>query len=130
MASDNPFDLVSGTAGLGAACDTVAVLRRMPLEDHGALAVTGRNCESHEIALSFSYPDWTILGPAAEVERSESRRAILDVLSESGPLTPAAIAEATGFNRSTVRYLLSQMRKSGEVRQLPNGSYEPAESGV
>jgi hypothetical protein len=62
---------------------------------------------------------WLLLGEAADVRRSGERGAILEVLKEAcEPLSPADVAEITGFKRENVKKLLREMAKAGEAQSL------------
>ena len=117
--AEDPFDCLSGSTGLTGTADTTLVLSR---DSQGTTFYgRGRDIEEVEAALSFDRTTglWSILGPAAEVRRSDERGAILDVLKKAlAPLTPAAIAEATGAKRENIKKLLHAMARAGEAVSL------------
>lgn len=111
---DDQFDMLSGSSGITAAADTVAVLRRTAAVT--SLYVRGRDVEEIETALDFNGGDWKILGEAEAVRRSTSREAILSALREAGtPMRPFELAMVTDLSQSNVRKLLFSMRKVGDV---------------
>lgn len=131
LPGDDPFDAVSGTLGLSGAADAVAVLRR---DGHGVTLYTrGRDIEEAEHAVSFDRLScrWGIQGAAADVRKSDERRAVLDAMEEAGePMTPTQICDATGMPSGNVRPLLFKMVKSGDIEKAGRGKYAlPGKAG-
>jgi hypothetical protein len=124
MAGEDPFDDVSGTLGLSGAADASAIIRR---DGAGTtLYVRGRDIEEAEHALSFDRETcrFSVLGAAADVRRSDERRAILDAIDEAGePMSPTQIADALGILRNNVKQLLFKMVRAGEVAKAGPGKY-------
>ncbi|QIG92285.1 AAA family ATPase [Bradyrhizobium sp. 6(2017)] len=122
-AMDDPLEALSGSNGLAACADTTIVL------DQGAngrtLYVRGRDVEERETAVLFNAGSWTVLGEAADVRRSDERRAILSALAKTSPLGPKEIAAATGMKDGNVRFLLGQMVAAGEIQKQGYGRYTP-----
>jgi hypothetical protein len=124
MEADDPLDTISGTLGLVGCADTALVLARTPKGT--TLYGRGRDVEEQEYAISFNRDTcrWTVLGEAGEVQRSDTRKAILDALANViGTMTPEQIAVATGIKRNAVDQRLLAMVKDGEVIQLGRGQY-------
>jgi len=122
--ADDPLEALSGSNGLSACADTTIVL------DQGSsgrtLYVRGRDIEERETAVLFNAGSWTVLGDAAEVNKSDQRRAILDALrNTTTPLGPKEIAAATGMKDGNVRFLLGQMVTAGEIQKQGYGRYTP-----
>ena len=95
------LDAVSGSTGLTAATDSVAVLTRARGEADGLLEITGRDIEEKSFALQFDGEalSWSLLGDGREYAMSKERREILEHLRELGPderSWPKGIAEALG----------------------------------
>ena len=125
-AAADPVLRISGTMGLSGAADTTLVLSREAREMHGTLDVRGRDVPEREIALQFDPDTGCViqLGAADDFRRSEQRRAVLRLLILNvDPMTPLEIAQALGKKRPTTRWLLAEMRKSGDIHRLPNGKY-------
>ena len=124
MEADDPLDTVSGTLGLAGCADTVLVLAR---GSHGAtLYARGRDIEEAERAMTFDKATcrWTLLGDAAEVHRSDTRRKILAcVRSASEPLSPETIAHQTDIGRGNVDKSLGRMLADGEIIKISRGLY-------
>src|SRR5262249_59025483 len=112
------------TLGLAGCADTSLILSR------GSKGVTlylrGRDVEEQEHAVSFSAETcrWTILGEAAEVQRSYARSKLPTALEEATDLmTPADLTAATGLTRNIVDQRLMHMVKDGEIVRLVRGCY-------
>jgi hypothetical protein len=121
--ADDPLDTVSGTLGLAGCADTVLVLAR---SSQGAtLYVRGRDIEEAERAITWDAAAcrWTLGGDAAELQRSQGRKAILGALSGGGEMSPQDIAAATGIKDEATRQLLGRMVADGELIKAGRGRY-------
>jgi hypothetical protein len=123
--AEDPFDCLSGSTGLTGTADTTLVLAR---DSQGTtLYGRGRDIEEIEAALSFDKTtgQWTMLGAAADVRRSDERNLILDALRESPePMSPKDIMLAAGLeNRNALDLMLFKMAKAGEIEKAGRGSY-------
>jgi hypothetical protein len=132
MESDDPLDMIHGSAGLTGGVDSALVLKRRRGEADANLLGDGRDFENPvELALKWnaSAATWTILGDAEEHRMSEGRRAISDVLDKADePLGPKEITEMVNakgivMNNGAVREMLSQMVKDGQVKSPRRGQY-------
>jgi hypothetical protein len=124
MEAEDPIDTVSGTLGLTGCVDTVIVINRT--SQGTTLYVTGRDIEEAEHAINFDKEScqWTILGDAHDVQRSESRKKILAVLAQAtDTLGPQEIAASTGLTLNNVWQLMFQMTRDGEVVKVTRGKY-------
>jgi len=119
------LDRVAGTTGITGAADSVWVLDTGKGEANAILHVTGRDIEAQEIAMQFDSGIWSVLGDAKEITLSGERKAVVQLLTSSGPLYPKAIADALGKSQESTRKLLFTMKKAGEVSNLPDGMYTP-----
>ena len=123
-AGDDQLDAISGTLGQVGCADTGLVLARTT--QGSTLYVRGRDIEEAEHAISFSKDtcQWTILGEAAEVRRSETRQKIMAVLFKAKePMSPKDIANATGIAVNTIYQRLPHMLEAGEVVKVGAGLY-------
>ena len=86
--AEDPLEALSGSNGLSACADTTIVLDH---DQNGrTLYVRGRDVEEKETAVTFSDRQWSVLGNASDVRRSDERRVIVDALVDNnGPMTPA-----------------------------------------
>jgi AAA domain/Primase C terminal 2 (PriCT-2) len=82
--ADDAFDTVSGTLGLTGAADTILIIKRRSSDV--VLYARGRDIEESETAMQFDKETcrWTVLGKAAEVQRSNERAKIVSALREAG----------------------------------------------
>jgi len=121
--AEDPLESVSGTNGLTGAADTILVLNRAA--DGPKLYGRGRDIEEFEKALRLQDGQWSVLGNADEVKRSEQRKKIMAILEEAtGCLTPADIAKQASVQVGSVNYLLRAMVKAGEAEKVGYGAYK------
>jgi 5S rRNA maturation endonuclease (ribonuclease M5) len=123
--ADDVFDTVSGSLGLPAAADTIAILKREA--SAVTLHVRGRDVEEAEKALQFDKATcrWTILGEASEVRRSDERSRVLIALGEAGEPLPITeiISLAHLVGRNAADNLLLRMVRDGDVVRIKRGLY-------
>jgi AAA domain len=127
MEADDPIDTISGSLGLAGCADTSVILART--HKGTTLYVRGRDVEEQEHAMLFNAETcrWTILGDAAEVQRSYARGKLLTALEEAADLmTPADLTTATGLPRNSVDQRLLHMLKDGEIIKVSRGCYAHA----
>jgi hypothetical protein len=121
---------VSGSLGLTGAADTILVMKRQA--SAVTLHVRGRDIEDAEKALQFDKPScrWTILGEAADVNRSAERRRVIAALKEAGgPLQAKDIWVAAELrNRNATDLLLGKMVRDGEIVRADRGRYAPPDT--
>jgi hypothetical protein len=115
---------LSGSMGLGGAADSVLILDRKRGETNAVLKVTGRDIEEQILPLQFDSErawvtaDRTVDTPAV-IRRSAARQEILDVLNAStAPLAPADIARELGKDANSVRQLVFNMKKVGDLAEI------------
>jgi Fe2+ or Zn2+ uptake regulation protein len=122
LAEVDPFEKVSGTNGQLGAADTVLILDR---DSSGAtLYGRGRDIEEIETAVEFDGCRWRVLGAAADVRRSDERKAILDALADADePLSPREVADITGNSYDAIRQTLIRMARQGEITKTKRGQY-------
>ena len=125
MDADDVFDTVSGSLGLTGAADTILVMKRQA--SAVTLHVRGRDIEDAEKALQFDKPScrWTILGEAADINRSAERGRVIAALKEAGgPLQAKDIWIAAELrNRNATDLLLGKMVRDGEIVTYDRGHY-------
>ncbi|HBT48247.1 MAG TPA: hypothetical protein DEA73_10310 [Peptococcaceae bacterium] len=110
-------DRILGTTGVTGSPDTLLALTRTP-EGAALLRAVGRDVSERELALKFENFRWRIVGEAAEVRLSESRREILEALRLLGGAAPQELADYTGKPGGTIRRLLMGLRRDGHVARL------------
>jgi hypothetical protein len=130
--SDDPLDMIHGSAGLTGGVDGALVLKRRRGEADAYLFGDGRDYENTvELALKWNVKaaTWSILGDAEAYAMSEQRRSILGVLqSADEPLGPKQItarlnANGTETRDGAIREMCSQMANDGQIRNLGRGRY-------
>jgi hypothetical protein len=124
VAEIDPFEKVSGTLGLSGGVDTVLILDR----DANGSTLYGRGRDIEELDKSVEFVKetcrWRVLGPTADVRRSDERNAVLDALAEAAePLSPREVADLTGHSYDAVRRTLIRMAKAGELTKTKRGQY-------
>ncbi|MEW8958901.1 MAG: AAA family ATPase [Moorella sp. (in: firmicutes)] len=112
--SEHWSDRILGSTGVIGSPDTLLALTRTP-EGAALLRAVGRDLSETELALKFENFRWRIVGEAAEVQMSESRREILEALRLLGGATPQELADYTGKPGGTIRRLLMGLRRDGLV---------------
>ena len=126
--SEDPLDMIHGSAGLTGGVDGALVLKRKRGQADAYLHVDGRDIENPaELALKWDAEaaTWTVMGDAEEYRKSETRRAIVKVLKEADePLGPKDVAELLDMPENRVKQRLYQMSKDGEVKVVSRGRYE------
>jgi hypothetical protein len=126
--SEDPAEEISGTLGLGGGADAFLILKRNDIGG-ATLIGRGRDTEDIELALDFNKETcrWTVLGEAAEVQRSAQRGRILAALEEEAAaagLSPKEVADAVeGLTHNNAEQTLRRMAKSGEVKSDGKGRY-------
>jgi hypothetical protein len=89
--------------------------------------VRGRDIEEADHAVTFNKTTcrWSIVGDAAEVQRSDTRTKILAVLLRTkGTIGPAEIAAEAALKEVVVRNRLGDMVAAGEVVKVGRGAYQ------
>jgi hypothetical protein len=117
----DPLEFDGDQAGALAFADTTLLLDRD--RDGLTLAVRGRDVEEKRPALRFAGGVWSVLGEAADVNRSLKRKQIVEVLDTYGELSPSEIADETGLPGDNVRQLLLRMARDGEIEKNGWGVY-------
>jgi hypothetical protein len=129
--ADDAFDTVSGTLGLTGAADTILIIKRRP--NGVVLYARGRDIEESETAMQFDKAtcQWTILGVASEVLRSNERARVIAALTAAGqPLSIREImADAEMQNRNATDILLGKMVRDGEIARVGRGRYDLSPEG-
>jgi hypothetical protein len=126
MDADDVFDTVSGTLGLTGAVDTILVLTRKAQST--TLHIRGRDIENEtSLAMQFDKAtcQWSVLGAAVEVNRSDERARVLALLENaSGGLSVSDImAGAQLRNRNAADILLFKMKQDSEIARPLRGVY-------
>jgi RecA-family ATPase len=133
---DDPFESISGTLGIGGACDGILLLKRLRGQDTGVLSVTGRDDAEQRLALQFTTESltWKSLGSADEHLTGQLQVQVLNYLKlcQPHPVFPRDIADhlkhdSTDRVRTTCHRLFDRglIRKHGNAWAYP-GPHETA----
>lgn len=126
MGADDPLDTISGTTGLTGCADGILILKRERRRHDAALLAFGRDLEDAELALKWDpLITWSLMaGTASEYRQSLERQAILAELAQHAePIAPKALALALGKSDGSIRFLLSEMARAGEILSPARGLY-------
>jgi hypothetical protein len=126
MDAEDVFDTVSGTLGVTAGVDTIAIIKRRT--QGTTLHIEGRDLvETIEKAITFDRETcrWVILGDAADVQRSNQRTQVLSALkgAPEGLTVNKIIGLAQLLNRNAADLLLGKMVADGEIEWIKRGVY-------
>jgi hypothetical protein len=123
----DPYDAFSGSSGLTAAVEGILLLTRERGQADGYLTVDGKDIKDRqELALGWdaNVCTWTIQGDAEQYKISKERREIRQVVEEADePVTPTYVADALGKSFNTVKKLMWEMSRDGQLRSTGNGRY-------
>jgi hypothetical protein len=120
--ADDPLEALSGSNGLSACADTTIVLDS---DANGkTLYVRGRDVEEKETAVIFTGGNWSVLGEASDVRRSDERSVIIAALRDNRePMTPTELAAVLGKQTNNIKQLLFKMAHVGELHRVGKGRY-------
>lgn len=124
------LDLIQGTTGTTAAADAVWVIQRA-MDGTATLSVVGREVETNIFGLKREegFPAWIISGEGDEIAQSESRRDIVELLREVGPMKPSVIAGRLHKSISGTHRLLAGLCTAGLVVRTGYGTYQIPKTG-
>lgn len=127
---EDPYMRVSGSTGITANVDTVAVLERNRTEHAAELHVSGRDIEGHKLGMVFDPADlsWSLEGKASTFQMSDTRQAIYDALKDADePKGPSWIDERVDVKENTVRKELGRMVDADQLAKVGRGQYRVKE---
>jgi hypothetical protein len=127
MDGDDIMHKISGSNGMAAATDGMAVLTRSTAARQCLLSIRPRNAEESELVVERG-PNlrWTVLGDDERATLSEGRQRILSWLDENpNGGTPKVISEALDMESQNVRQYLTQMHEARQVEKPRRGLYQP-----
>jgi hypothetical protein len=87
------------------------------LIQEATLSIDGREVEAQELLLEHD-PDtgqWTLIGDANLYVTTDPRREIISYLEENPTKLPSEVARALNKNHSTVRSLMRNMARDGQL---------------
>jgi RecA-family ATPase len=125
--AEDQIDLITGSAGLTGAADSILILRRQRMSSESVLFVAGRDIEEKTFALRFDRPtcSWAMIGLAEEYRMSKERQEVVQLLRGSqGSIKLKDIASALGKKEPVVHKHLSSLVEAGLVEQPGYGLYQ------
>ena len=132
--AEDLIDTLSGTLGLGGACDAFLILGREKNDPNPYLYGRGRDLDEFTISVRLDeHWWWQKLGDRTPDEpTSPERGKIIAVLRRTGKLMSVAnIASAIGGKQQNVKALLSKLCRDGVIVRAATGLYElPSGQGV
>lgn len=119
------LDSINGSSGLGAACDSIMVLRRKRGGNLATLYCTSRDIEEKDWGLKWDLSNggWNITGTAEEQSINEEQRAIISLLDDNRTVTLAAIAKAIHKDTINTNQILKRMIRDGFIKKVRYGEY-------
>lgn len=95
--ANDPLEALSESNGLSPCADTTIVLDSD--QSGKTLYVRGRDVEEKETAVFLAAGNWSVLGEASEVRRTDERSVIIEALRENQePMTPGELALGKRIN--------------------------------
>jgi RecA-family ATPase len=129
-AGEDPYMRVSGSTGITANVDTVAVLERKRIEHAAELHVSGRDIEGHKLGMSLDPGDlsWTLEGDVATFQMGDTRQAIYDALKDADePKGPKWVAGEVDHEYDNVKVEMGRMVDADQLVKVGRGQYQVKE---
>lgn len=111
---------VSGTYGITGSTDSIVVIKRKRMEAFGTIVATGRDIPEAEVPVRFDGLLWHPAPPSLP-EASFERAEVYRVIEEFGPIFPAAIAQRTHMERTSVQHMVERLVELGAVARTTGG---------
>lgn len=143
--SSDFIDAVSGTQGIAGSADFILVLTRRRKDTSAVLAVTGRDVQENEYALTMDDGRWLLDGmdlmdAAATVDRrresdglGERSSEVVDYVNRHRSVKTAAVAAQFDMDNKAASNLLNRLHKAGRIGKGDRGVFtangESGESG-
>lgn len=124
-ASDDFLDTVTGSNAFTGATDATMILTRGRGEADGFIVATGRDMEDVDIALRLVKDEgWQYLGGGKEHRLSESKREIIEALTEATePITPKDVSSIVKGDHGNIKMIMYRMEREGLIRKTGYGKY-------
>ena len=114
------LESVSGTSGITGAADTIAVIARERHELEAVLAVTGRDVEEAQFAITFDQGRWVIDPRHPHPERDTANDPVAFVQSLGTASFEAIKAHSPGLTLEAVQKRLKRAIDAGQLRREGN----------
>ena len=124
--ADDVFDGVLGSTGLTGTADATILMQRGRQSREIVMHITGRDVEEQQLSVKFDLTDrvpFNLMGTTEEVHMSDTRKDILEYLTENGATGPKELSQALGKNYNTTKNMLLAMLKEGLISN-ENGKYK------
>ncbi|WP_251961654.1 AAA family ATPase, partial [Salinibacter ruber] len=124
--AEDPYLRVSGSTGLTAQADTVAVLEGDRIESEARLQVSGRDISGHDLGLRLDTDtlNWQLVGSGHALGMGDVRKTIYTVLKEAdGPLSPSEVDNRTEVEYGRVKTELGRMVDAKQISKVGRGEY-------
>jgi RecA-family ATPase len=132
MADDSDvFNEVSGSTGLTGGADAILIAKRARNTAEAVLHVTGRDITEQDYGLAWHADicSWSLLEePVVLATMGDTRRKILDCVTERPLSTPKEIALVTGIALATVQQNVRRMVNDDQLDSDGDGRYLPSMS--
>ena len=116
---DNPFNMIQGSVGVQAACDTMLMLTKQ--DGDKVLHINGREVLASEIAVEIREGVFvgTSLEERQENKLSDVRAEIIQMLKDAEPdgLTLKSIIEGVDRSKENVKLTVRRMKQDGQIYQ-------------
>lgn len=125
-AGEDPYMRVSGSTGITANVDTVAVLERKRIEHTAELHVSGRDIEGHKLGMAFDPDDlsWSLEGDANTFQMGDTRQAIYDALKKADePKGPKWVSGEVDHDYDNVKVEMGRMVDADQLAKVGRGQY-------
>jgi len=129
-AGEDPYMRVSGSTGITANVDTVAVLERQRIEHTAELHVSGRDIEGRKLGMAFNPDDlsWSVEGNANTFQMGDTRQAIYDALGEADePKGPKWVSGQVDHDYDNVKVEMGRMVDADQLAKVGRGKYQVKE---
>jgi len=130
--ADDVFDTVSGTLGLNAVADTIAILQHQRGSESGRLHVTGRDVSDEQYTLIFERGRW-IITDMIEREVDTTRDKVLRAVRQWGPAKARELRDILareGVSYDALRQTLRRLVNDGVIVQDELGNYSYIRNNV
>jgi hypothetical protein len=126
--SEDPFDTISGSLGLGGSADTIVVIDKKAADKYTTMHVKGRDVEEQQLAIKRDeHAGWILMGDTAEIRNSDNEQQVIDFLREFGESKTQDIIKGTNMSACNTRHYLSKMAKKGLIKNIQWGVYAIAD---
>lgn len=117
-------DMVAGSRGVTAACDSVWILRKQQDESF-VLDIVGRDVEEQCLAMKLEREPvgWKIIGDAESVRQSSEDAEVLAIIASEGNATAAKIGSLLRMQRQKTEAVLARLHRDGMIGKRHTGSY-------